>query len=197
MAANGCFSPSSLDAEEENAIAEARAKLEAATKKRDLAVEAEDYDAAETFQEQVTLLENKCPLSKDNMQFTINYLNYAGMFVHHFTVKAEDFLSPTVRERQYMLVTPFSAESIDQIDEKFVNPPWVAVYTAALESMMCGPGDAQGGQWCAHPGPQAGALKRTRVAKAPGLTAHPAPRSTRLRPPTRYCQYSTCLLLCL
>ena len=92
------------------------------------------------FRFPLTLLENSAILGAENINFIIEYLNYFGFFVHPWTLKAEDYKSPVRRERQYLAVIPLALESIDQLDEGFVKPAYVAEFTAALSSMVQGQG---------------------------------------------------------
>ena len=80
-------------------------------------------------------------LGAQNIQYCINYLNEYGFFVLHFILRAHDYLSPCVRDRQYMAIVPVSVEPIDQYTEDFVASDWVAEFSVTLASVRSGPGN--------------------------------------------------------
>ena len=91
----------------------------------------------------MSFLENSSILGERNINYIVNYLNYFGFVVVAFILKAEDYLSPCRRERQYLLVFPLQTEPLDQTADGFVMPGYVSALSEALGSMKSGPGDVR------------------------------------------------------
>lgn len=88
-----------------------------------------------------SLLENSALLGAANLLFIMNYLNYFGLLVVSFTVEATEFLSPANRDRQYLLVIPWTDGAFDQTTDDFIMPAFVQEFLAFLNAMKRGVGN--------------------------------------------------------
>ncbi len=96
--------------------------------------------AVVAYRFKLTMLENSSIVGEANIRYITNYLNYFGFFVLPVISRAEDFGSPSRRERQYLIIVPLSSEAIDQFKEDFQEPAWANTFRTALNAMHIGPG---------------------------------------------------------
>ena len=76
------------------------------------------------------------------IKFIIEFVNQHGIYVHSFRLAAEDYGSPTVRDRQYLLLFPIEETTpINQLADEYNTPYWSTEFTDALERMQIGAGD--------------------------------------------------------
>ena len=93
------------------------------------------------FRYKLALLENSSITGESNIQFITNYLNFFGLYVYSFVLKAEEYKSPIRRERQYFIILPVHNGDFDQTAEDFTQPDWIPDFVKCLEALKSGPGD--------------------------------------------------------
>ena len=84
------------------------------------------------FRYKLALLENSSITGESNIQFITNYLNYFGLYVYSFALKAEEYKSPIRRERQYFII--LSVSCFDTVKIVAVGSPSAVSAASILPS---------------------------------------------------------------